>query len=117
MAYRGRLDEAGRLTKAVIEKIGGFLFGKEEHKDSDLLDQSTDIENAKEYQAIFYHRVLAKQFLCDEARDIADTLERLSISKKREGRKEGVLSMIGGKYPSGERVVQTLENLKRELVD
>lgn len=116
MAYRKARDEVGRLTKAIIETIGGFAFGKEEHKDSDTLDQSTDIQSAKEHQAILFYRILDKTFYCPEAQSVADIFERLNISKKRQGRQEAVLSLVGGKYPSGERVVQSLETLKKEII-
>ena len=115
MAYRSRFkEEAGRLTKAVIETIAAFNF--KEKKDSAMLDQSTDIEGSKEHQALLFYRMLDTTFYCPDAKHVADIFERLNISKKRQGRQEAVLSLIGGKYPSGEKVVQSLEKLKKEIV-
>lgn len=79
-----------RLDQATVTKITEFLFGKKDLTESQFLDMRADIKGRDTFSAIVYYRILHEFYGCESARVIADLLERLSISKTREGRSEAV---------------------------
>lgn len=106
-------EKIARLSKAVIEKLADFLFGAP--TDSKFLDMRTDIDTPQMFQALFFYRLVGEAYDAKAGDQIADILERLSLSKGRGSRKEGVLTMTSGSYPSPQAIVEGFEKIKRQV--
>lgn len=111
-------DKEG-LEPAVTRQIADFLF-KDSKKDEtgESLDMRTAIDNKDMFAVIVYYRVLGSYFKCTIAHEVANILERLSLSMNRESRHEAVISLlqktVGPKYlPSG--MDELAAKLEREL--
>lgn len=85
------------LDEATVKKISDFLFN------IDGLDARTDIRESKVYRALMYYRILETNYDCVEAGAIADIMEKLAISRDRQGREEGV-RVLGQGMPKSQKI-------------
>lgn len=104
-------QDEGRLSKGVVDKVADFLFGKAKGESaSQFLDRRTDVSGKEMFKALTYYRILQERFKCETAGSVADILERLSISKDRMGRVEGV-NVLLQKFPKEETVLKGFSEL------
>jgi hypothetical protein len=102
------------LEKAVTKQIGNFLFEKPTADESgEFLDIRTDVNTKSMFSALLYYRVLGSYFKCKAATQIANILERLSISTNREGRREAVISLLQ-KLPSPKYLPSGMDELMQK---
>jgi len=108
-------EEDKGLEKAVTKQIANYLFEKPELEDSgEFLDIRTDINTKNMFSALLYYRLLGGYFKCKAATQVANILERLSISSNREGRREAVISLLQ-KLPSPKYLPSGMDELMRKL--
>ncbi|MEX2738067.1 MAG: hypothetical protein Q6356_003245 [Candidatus Wukongarchaeota archaeon] len=97
---------------ATIKKIADFLFGRDKNeKDSQFLDRRTDVAGKNMFSALMYYRILQEKFSCKVAGDIANVIERLSISMGRKGREEGVVTLMRRDFPTVQNIRMGLSEL------
>lgn len=101
--------------EATIRKIAEFLFGKADgESDNQFLDRRTDVSGREMFRALTFYRIIEEKFHSKAAGQIASILERLSISKIRLGRAEGVTA-IQGQFPKVETIaIGTSELMKKQ---
>ena len=93
-----------KLDPATVKQISNFLF-QDPQKDSALmLDIRTDISGREMFSALTFYRILSEHFNCNAAKVIGNILERLSISRNRMGREEGVRILEQG-LPKGAKIL------------
>ena len=108
MSYKDR-----QLDVATVKQISNFLF-QDPHKDSaNYLDIRTDISGREMFTALLFYRILGESFNCKGAMIIGDIIERLSISRKRLGREEGVRILEQG-LPKGAKVFVGSDTIQRQ---
>jgi len=90
--------------EATVRKIADYLFGKAtKESDNQFLDRRTDVSGREMFRALTFYRIIEEKFHSKAAGQIASILERLSISKTRLGRAEGVQSIMG-QFPKVETI-------------
>jgi hypothetical protein len=116
------LNTYDEKDKAVTKKIADYMFKSFKNKDNGdnenenkFLDTRCRVFNKELYNAISYYRILEEQYECKAAGDIANILERLSISKDGDGRLEG-FGILKGNTPKQETILRGLsEELKKQM--
>jgi len=109
MGFKDKRDQG------TVRNIADFLFGKAKNEtDNQYLDRRTDISGREMFRALTLYRVIEETFNSEAAGAIGSVLERLSISKTRLGRSEGVTSIMG-QFPKVETIsVGVSDLLKKE---
>ena len=103
------------LEKAVTKQIANYLFEKPITEEAgEFLDIRTDINTKEMFSALLYYRLLGGYFKCAAATQVANILERLSISSNREGRREAVIALLQ-KLPSPKYLPSGMDELMHKL--
>ncbi len=111
MSYKKNPRDQG-----TIRHIADFLFGKNKgESENQYLDRRTDISGREMFRALTLYRFIEEVFNSEASGQIGSVLERLSISKTRLGRSEGVHSIMG-QFPKTETLtIGVSELLKKEM--
>lgn len=94
-----------QLSSTTSRHITKYLFGDKELEPSQYLDMRTDMPTTNLMRSIAHYRIFDECYKSKAANMIANILERLVISRSREGRKEGVTIMS---QPQGKEQVLML---------
>ena len=94
MSYR-RDDESDRLPKALVNKIGAFLFGQGNFSDLQFLLMRTDVKTSGMYKTLTSLNIILDYYRSRGAGIVLSVMERGNIATSRGSRKEGVVVMVG----------------------
>lgn len=99
-----------KMDQGTVRKIANFLFDDKGMNASEHMDMRTEVSTTEFFKTCTYYRILAQQFKCKSAENICNILERLAISVKRGGRKEGVTTLLQS-FPKVEQLREGISAL------